>query len=396
MATLKTSEVQKLDKAGRYGDGNGLYLVVSPGGSKSWVQRIQVDGKRLDKGLGGYPTVTVTQARRLADANRVDVRRGRNPWAAKAAPPAAAITRAAPTVPTFAEAARKVHALNAPTWKNGKHISSWIQTLERHVFPDIGDRPIDEITRRDVLDILLPLWHELPETSDRLRQRMRTVFAWAMSSEYVDANPAGEGIDGALPKRKRLKAHLKAMPYQDVPAAFNKIHWSDAQRETICAFEFLILTAARSIEVRGAAWDEIDMQGALWTIRGDRMKSGAAHLQPLSEQALGVLFVAQQMPGDSGLVFPRKNGGAQSENTFINRVKKDGLDCHPHGFRSSFRDWAEEQTEVNASHAAIELCLAHRVGSAVEKAYFRSDLLDQRRALMQSWGDFIAKSPMPF
>ena len=169
MATLKTSEVQKLDKAGRYGDGNGLYLVVSPGGSKSWVQRIQVDGKRLDKGLGGYPTVTVTQARRLADANRVDVRRGRNPWAAKAAPPAAAITRAAPTVPTFAEAARKVHALNAPTWKNGKHISSWIQTLERHVFPDIGDRPIDEITRRDVLDILLPLWHELPETSDRLR-----------------------------------------------------------------------------------------------------------------------------------------------------------------------------------------------------------------------------------
>lgn len=369
MATLKTSEVQKLDKAGRYGDGQGLYLVVSPGGSKSWVQRIQVDGKRRDKGLGGYPAVSIAQARRLADANRVDVRRGRNPWATKTPQPALVFTSAT---------------------------SLWIQTPQRHIFPAIGDRPIDAITRRDVLDILLPLWHELPETSDRLRQRMRTVFAWAMSSEYVDANPAGEGIDGALPKHKRLKAHLKAMPYQDVPAAFNKIHWSDAQRETICAFEFLLLTAARTVEVRGATWDEIDMQGALRTIPGERMKSGAAHRQPLSEQALGVLFMVKQMPGDSVLVFPRKNGGTQSENTFINRVKKDGLDCHPHGFRSSFRDWAEEQTEVNASHAAIELCLAHRVGSAVEKAYFRSDLLDQRRALLQAWGNFIAPSPLPF
>ena len=157
------------------------------------------------------------------------------------------------------------------------------------MFPSFGDTSLDEITSRDVLDILLPIWHTKAETAERLRGRMRKVFDWAVSSDYIEVNPAGEKIKGALPKHKRLKAHLSALPYEEVPAAYQRIFWSDAQRETIAAFQFLILTAARTIEVRGATWEEIDLENRMWHIPGSRMKTGQDHHQPLSYQAYGIL-----------------------------------------------------------------------------------------------------------
>ena len=393
---LTAKQIQGLNKPGRYLDSQGLYLVVRKDLGKQWIQRVRVDGNRTDKGVGKFPEISVVAARKIANANRAALENGRNPWEKKQRP--LVVTLKPKTVPTFAEAALKVYEDNRPAWRNGKHSVSWIQCLERYAFPAFGDARIDEVTSRDVLDILLPIWHTKAETADRLRGRIRKVFDWAVSADYVDVNPAGEKIKGALPKHKRLKAHFKALPYAEVPAAYQTINWSDAQRETVLAFQFLILTAARTIEVRSATWDEMDLENGVWTIPGEKMKNGQTHRQPLSYQALLLLQGAKLRPpknNPSNLVFPRPDGGMQSENTFINRCKKDGLDTTAHGFRSSFRDWAEEQTEVPASHAAVELSLAHNVGNEVERAYRRTDLLDQRRPLLEAWSDFAAGYDRP-
>ena len=396
MAGLTAKEIQGMTEPGRHRVAEGLYLVVTKTGTRQWVQRIRVGTKRLDKGLGGWPAVSIVQARKAADSNRVALANGRDPWAKKTKS-TPVVTVAADTTPTFEEAARKVHALNAPTWRNGKHNASWIQSLEKYAFPVFGDTPVDEISSRDVLGILLPIWHDKAETAHRVRGRMRKVFDWAVSADYMEVNPAGEKIKGALPKHKRLQEHLKALPYQDVPAAYKKIYWSDAQRETIAAFLFLILTAGRTIEVRSATWSEIDWENEVWTIPGDKMKNGKEHRQPLSYQAMLILqgMKMREQHRASDLIFARTDGGMQSENTFINRCRKDEIACTPHGMRSSFKDFAEEQETVNASHNAIEMCLAHDVGSSVERAYRRTDLLDQRRVLMDLWSDFVAGYDRP-
>ncbi len=393
MVGLTAKAIQGFTETGRYRDSEGLYLVVTKNGTRQWVQRIRVASKRMDRGLGGWPAVSILQARKAADANRVAIANGRDPFSKKAK----AVPAPAPEItPTFEEAARKVHALNAPTWRNGKHNASWMQSLEKYVFPVFGDKPVDEVDSRDVLDILLPIWHTKAETAHRLRGRIRKVFDWAVSSDYAEVNPAGEKIKGALPKHKRLKEHLKALPYQDVPAAYKTIYWSDAQRETIAAFLFLILTAARSVEVRSATWDQIDWTNEVWTIPGESMKSGKEHRQPLSYQALLILHgMKMRQSRESNLIFARPDGGMQSENTFLNRCRKDEISCHPHGMRSSFRDWAEEQEQVAASYTAIELCLAHDTGGTVERAYRRTDLLDRRRELLQAWADHVAGYDRP-
>ena len=180
MASLTAEKVRKMTEAGRYGDGGGLYFLVSPGGSRSWIQRIRIDGNRTDKGLGGFPAVTLTEARHKAAANRVAVAEGRNPWDAEERQRKARL-ESLKTVPTFEEAARKVHALNMARWKNGKHTVSWMQSLERHAFPALGDMRLDEITRADALDVLTPIWTKTPETARRVRHRIRVTFKWAMS-----------------------------------------------------------------------------------------------------------------------------------------------------------------------------------------------------------------------
>ena len=378
---LSATRAKALKDPGRYSDGGGLHLYISKAGRKSWVQRITIDGRRRDIGLGAFPTVSLAQAREKAADNRAAVAEGRNPLAEKRSP----------AMPTFREAARAVHEANIPRWRNGRHSAGWIQTLERHAMPALGNTPLDRIGRSDALDVLTPIWTTRSETARRVRQRMRTVFRWAMAHGYMEANPAGEAIDGALPPMPRVKAHFRSLPYQEVGAALETVASSQASMSAKLCLRFLALTAARSGEARGATWDEIDLQGQEWRIPSQRMKAGMEHRVPLSRQALDLLREASALRDESGLVFPspRKPGSAMSDMTLTKVLRAVGLAerATVHGFRSSFKNWTLEQTET--PWAVSEAALAHLLGNATEQAYARSDLFERRRALMQLWADYV-------
>ena len=396
MPNLTAEQVRKLDKPGRYGDGGGLYFNVAPGGSKSWIQRVRIDGRRLDKGLGGFPATTLTQARKLSDANRVAVADGRNPWAdkEKAAVTVKPTGRGRARIPTFEEAARIAHVDQSKQFRNPKHAANWIQTLERHIFPVIGNIPVDEITRADVLAALKPIWWDIPDSARRIRLRVRTVLEWCVESDLAPANVERGITKISLPPQPKVVNHRKALPYPQVPSAIKTVRDSKAWDATRLCFEFMVLTAARPGEARGMRWDEVDWDADLWNIPASRMKAGKEHRQPLSIQAMVLLRTARgKLDNGTGLVFPHpKNGKPLSEAALKQRADKCKLDCDAHGFRSSFRDWAAEQS--GASYDAIEMSLAHAVGNQVERSYYRSDLLDQRRPLMQSWADYL--DPLPF
>ena len=326
--------------------------------------------------------MSLAKARQFADAYRLAVAEGRDPLAEK--------RRAA--TPTFAEAAVKVHEANLPRWKNGKHTAQWLSTLERYAFPTIGKMPLDRIERRDVLGILTPIWTAKPETARRVRQRIRTVLKWAMAHEFVEHNAAGEGIDGALPTMRRVRAHFRALPYTEIPAALDTVDASPASMAAKLCLRFLILTAGRSGETRGALWSEIDLDAREWRIPANRMKAGVEHRIPLPDAALAVLEQARPLRDDSGLVFPSptRRGKPLSDMTLTKILRDNGLSDRAtvHGFRTCFRTWASERT--SAARAVMELSLAHAVGSSVEQAYARSDLIEKRRVLMQAWADFVA------
>jgi len=385
VGNLTAAKAKSLTKPGMHGDGEGLYLSVSRSGSRSWVQRISIDGRRREMGLGSFPAIGLAQARGLAAANRTAVAEGRDPLAEKQE----AKRKAA--IPTFREAAEQTYEANRPRWRNGKHTVSWWQTLERHAFPILGDIPVDRIRREDVLQVLTPIWGVRMETARRVRQRIRTVLRWCMACGYVEHNVAGESIDGALPPMPRLKAHLRALPYQEVAVALATVDASGAALASKLCLRFLILTAARSGEARGATWDEIDEGASEWRIPGSRMKSGIDHRVPLSDAALKVLERARPLRDESVLIFPSslKPCHPMSDMTLTQVLRKTGLADRTtvHGFRSAFRDWAAECT--SAPHAVMELSLAHAVGSSVEQAYARSDLIERRRTLMQQWAHFV-------
>ena len=392
MAGLTALAVKNLKTPGRHGDGSGLYLYVAPKGSKSWVQRISIAGKRRDLGLGGYPTVSLAEARGRAVANKGAVKDGRNPdaWQSGKGRGSSSSAEIADAIPTFRKAAAMVHALHAAKWDNPKTASNWWQRAERYVLPAIGTMPLDRIGRTEVLNILSPIWTIKPETARRIRLIIKTVMSWGMAYGHITVNPAGAVIDAALPPMPKIKEHFKSLPYPEIGAAIEVVETSTAFPSTKLAFKFLVLTAARSGEVRGATWDEIDRDNALWTIPAARMKTRKEHRIPLSTGAIAVLKDAQALPtNDSPYIFP--NGltpnRALSENALSYMLRRVGIPAVVHGFRSSFRDWAAEKTD--ASFAVMELALAHGVGSSVVQSYARSDLLDRRRRLMQEWFDFL-------
>ena len=378
---LSATRVKALRDPGRYSDGDGVHLFIGKNGRKSWVQRMTVDGRRRDIGLGGYPAVSLAQARKRASDNREAIGNGRDPVADKRRP----------AMPTFSEAAHAVHEANKPRWRNGSHTSAWIQTLERHAFPKIGNKHIDTISRTDVLTVLTPIWSTRPETARRVRQRMRTIFRWAMASELIETNPAGEVIDGALPSMPKVKTHLRALPYQEVGSALKTVDASQTSLAAKRCLKFLVFTAARSGEARGATWDEIDLEAATWTIPGSRMKAGVEHRVPLSDQALDALMLAHQLDDGSGLCFPSplRPGRMLSDMTMTKILRSTGLADRAtvHGFRTSFKTWTMEQTDT--PWAVGEAALAHQLGGSVEQAYARSDLFDRRRVLMQKWADYL-------
>ena len=255
---LSATRAKALKDPGRYSDGGGLHLYISKAGRKSWVQRITIDGRRRDIGLGAISVCQSGPCTREGDGQ---------PGRHCGGPRSSVAEKRSPAMPTFREAVRAVHEANKPRWRNGKHVASWMQTLERHAIPTLGNTPLGPDRRQDaVLQVLNPIWATRPETARRVRQRMRTVFRWAMAHGFMDTNPAGEAIDGALPRMPKVKTHLRALPYQEVQAALETVESSQASVSAKLCFRFLVLTAARSGEARGAAWDEIDLQGQEWRI----------------------------------------------------------------------------------------------------------------------------------
>ena len=296
MPKLTVIKVKSIISPGRYGDGEGLYLNVARSGSKSWVQRITINDRRHDIGLGGYPTVSLAQARRRAAENRTAVSDGRDPIAEK--------RRAA--IPTFFEAATEFHTINLSRWRNAHHVKTWMGMLERHVFPHIGNMPVDQIEREDVLALLKRLWTTKPETGRRVRQRARAVFRWCMDYGSIEHNPAGEAIDGALPPMPRVKNHFRSLPYQDCTVALDAIESSRASQASKLCLRFIILTAARYGEARYSEWSEIDLKAHLWTIQTSRMKMQRPHRVPLSNATIEVLERARSIDDGSGWVFSHR------------------------------------------------------------------------------------------
>ena len=382
MGKLTATAVKAARTVGRYGDGDGLFLMVGASGSRSWIVRVQKDGKRRDIGLGSASKVPLALARERSARVRSQVEAGIDPVAER---------RKSAGVPTFREAAALVHAETQKGWRNGKHNKQWLSSLETHCFPVIGDVSVADLAGPAVRDVLAAIWLTKSETARRVRQRIIAIADWSVAKGYRETPLAMAAIDKSLPRQKRGAKHHTAMPYTDVPAFLAGLRARASLGRL--ALEFLILTAARSGEVRGATWSEIDSDAALWTIPGERMKAGREHVVPLSEGALAVLekmMAWRARPADpTELVFPGSKRAKPISDMTLTKVLRDmGLDAVPHGFRSSFKDWASETTEF--PNELSEAALAHAIPNKAEAAYRRGNMLDKRRRMMAAWCVFNA------
>lgn len=372
-------------KAGRYADGNGLYLVVDPSGARRWVLRTVIKGRRCDLGLGGLSLTPLMEAREEAIRLRKIARKGGDPLAER--------RKERRTVPTFEEAARTYHQSIAATFRNPKHSAQWITTLENYVFPVFGSRSIDSIESSHVLEALSPIWTGKPETARRVRQRMRAVFDWAKASGFRQGDNPVEGIGKALPRHNTKMKHHPALPYAQVPEFVTTLREAKAAAMVRYAFEFLILTASRTSEVLFAKRNEIDTESRTWTVPAERMKAKEEHRVPLSSRCMQILEGARQVGFDTKYIFPgRSLNHPLSTMAFEMCLRRMGRgDITPHGFRSSFRDWAEERTKIQRS--VIEAALAHKIENKVEAAYLRTTLFEKRVQLMTSWAAFATSAP---
>ena len=363
---------------GRYCDGQGLYLFVQPSGTRSWVQRLAIRGRRHELGLGSAALVPLAEARAKALANRKIAREGGDPLAEK---------RRAETTPTFSAAAARVLEQKQAGWSNSRHASTWLRSLETYAFPRIGERLVSEVTSADVLEVLTPIWHEKAQTALRVRQRIRAVLEWAVAMELRTDNPC-DRVGPVLGPQQAVVQHMRALPHRDVPAAVEAVRASSAAPVVKLAFEFLVLTAARWGEVRGAEWAEIDATDRVWTIPATRMKAQRAHRVPLCRRAAEILEAAQTLGDGTGpLLFPNRTGTPLPEKKLRRMLQDLSIAAVPHGFRSTFRDWAAEET--NHPREVVEAALAHMVQNKVEAAYARSDLFERRRRLMDEWAAYV-------
>ena len=370
--------------AGRHGDGNGLYLVVDPSGARRWIVRVVVKGQknkkgaplRTDFGLGGADIVTINQARERALEYRRMAKQGLNPR-----------FDARQEVLTFEEVAQQVHIDRMPTWKNAKHGQQWINTLRDYAFPKIGRMPIDSIDQPEVMMCLAPIWTDKHETAKRLAQRIKTVLDVARSKGFrYGENPVTAIKEvGALPKVKAKPKHHKAMQWKDVSAFYAELRSRNAMAAK--ALMFTCLTGSRTSEVLGLRWEEIDIDARLWTCPPERMKNGVTHRVPLTDEMIAIIEPLRAM--ESNYVFEGQKRHKPLSNMsmlmLLRRMQVEGVTVH--GFRSTFRDWASEI--ANVPREVAEMSLAHTVGTNVERAYARSDLLERRRHLMNEWSRFV-------
>ena len=387
---LSAAVVRTITIPGTYSDGNGLTMRVEPSGTKHWVQRVTVGGRRRNIGLGSFPAVSLADARELAAENRRLIRQGRDPFVEKRR---AAEELRRPAVPTFAEAAERVIDMRRPTWSNAKHASQWTNTLATYAHPVIGSKAVDQVTTADVLAILTPIWTVKSETASRVHQRLETIFDWVIAQGWRLDNPAGKPVIRALPRVSRLKSHHKALPPADVPAAVKAVRESTADPSTKLGFEFLVLTAARSNEVRQATWQEMDLENAVWAAPAMHMKARREHRVPLAPRALEILDQARELAReDEGLVFPAdRSGKALSDMTFTVLLRRLDIPAVPHGFRSSFKNWCNSSPGADARRLLAEAALAHNLGNQTEASYATDELVDPRRPLMDEWAEFLSR-----
>lgn len=367
------------NKNGVYGDGNTLFL-RKQGGRLSWVQIIRMGGKRVERGLGGYPIVDLDEAREIAFANRRKVRRGENPWA-KTDSERQVVK---PSVPTFADGLEAVIAIKRDGWKGATSERHWRSSIRDHA-ARLLDRRVDDIEAKDVLACVEPIWHEKHVTAGHVKARIAAVMNWSIAKGYRKENPVN-ALDAVLPRVKRKVQHRTALSYAEVPATMVAIAAGKGYAGANLALRFLILTAARSGEVRESNWCEISRDRTTWTIPADRMKAGNEHVVPLSDAATDVLLEAAKFYGGiAGPIFPAPKGGIQQDSRLREFLQAAKIPAVPHGFRSTFRDWsAEHGYERDVAEAA----LAHTVRNQVEAAYRRTDFLNKRRTMMEQWGKF--------
>lgn len=373
------------------GEVPGLCLQVFDTGARTWILRTMVAGKRREIGLGGFPAVTLADARTEARRLRSEISQGRDPVADRRA--ARSAQRAArEAAKTFKQAALAYIESHEAGWRNPKHGQQWRNTLEQYAYPLLGELLVSDIDRQQVLAVLEPIWRTKTETASRLRSRIELVLSFAMQRGYraEGLNPARwrGGLDKLLPAPQKVTKveHHPALPIDDLPAFMARLR--EASGMGASALEFAILTAARSGEVRGALWPEIDLPNKQWVVPAGRMKAGREHRVPLSDAAVKLLE-RQPRFDKVELVFPSPRNGMLSDMTLTAVLRRLEVPAVPHGFRSTFRDWVAERTSYPGDMA--EMALAHAIGDKVEAAYRRGDMLEKRRRMMNDWAAFLAR-----
>lgn len=391
---LSAYMVRRIKRAGLHAVGgvSGLYLLVKPTGASSWILRVKVGDRRPDIGLGGFPDVTLEQARDEARKLRQMIRDGIDPVEQRRAAKDALKASQAKRI-TFAAAAKQCHRAKATEFRSAKHRQDWIRSLELYAVPVIGSLPVDHIELPHVVEVLKPIWETRTETATRTRQRIEAVLAWATVSGYrTGDNPARwqGNLEHVLPKPAKIRkvSHHAALPWADLPAFMADLRKREGMGAR--ALEFAILTATRSGEVRLATWDEIDLAAKLWTIQPQRMKAGKAHKVPLSDAAVDLLRDLPRFQG-SPYVFPAVRGGALSDMSLSAVCRRMEVKAVPHGFRSTFKDWCRSSTSY--ADEVSELALAHVSTDATRAAYARDELLPKRTRLMRDWARYCYSTP---
>jgi len=378
MPSLTALEVRNA-KVGRHADGRGLYLVVRESGSRAWVLRTQVEGKRRDLGLGSAANVSLSAARAKAAELRERLRARE-----EIRPKIVAVPKA---IPTFAEAARACHEALKSGWANKRHTDSWLTSLENHMFPLIGTTPVNAVTSVLVRDAIAPIWLSTPETARRVLQRTGVVLDYAHIREWRPEEASLRSVRKGLPRQPIDDNHFDAMPYVEVPSFVTRVAAlpPSAGRD---ALMFTILTSARSGETRFATWAEFDLQAAIWSIPSSRMKMKQLHSVPLSKPVLAILTRRLALRAECDLVFTNSGTKPLSDMTMTKVVRDLGLaKVTVHGFRSAFTDWAAEETEF--AKEVVDKALAHKLVDRVEAAYRRTDFFEKRRLLMAAWAAYI-------
>lgn len=368
----------------------GLALVVHASGTRSWILRYKIGGIRRDMGLGSFDDVTLASAREAARTARAKIVSGLDPIQQRKAARSALVAEMA-TALTFSECATKYMEAYESGWRNPKHAQQWRNTLESYANPVIGQMLVRDVALPHVMKVLEPIWHQKTETAKRLRGRLESVLDWAITRDLRSGpNPARwKGhLDTLLAQPGKISKakHHKRLPYAEMPAFMAKLRNQTGIGAK--ALEFTILTAARSGEVRAATWDEFDLKAGIWTVPADRMKAGKEHRVPLSDAALAILS-SQKAVRLNEYVFPSPRGGILSDMTLSAVLRRMEVEAVPHGFRSTFRDWAAEKTDYPRD--AAEMALAHTIADKVEAAYRRGDLFEKRRKMMRDWADHCAQ-----